>query len=101
MFILISFDNHIKRQSIIDLFLDTFPYNAHTSTSDAIWAECPVLTLSGETFASRVAGSILSNIGCKELITQNEKDYYEKAIFLYQNPNKLLALKKQMKSIQL
>ena len=60
----VSFDDHIQRHQIIDIFLDTFPYNAHTSASDALWAGCPMISLSGETFASRVAGSILTEIGC-------------------------------------
>jgi len=92
----VEFSKHINRQSIIDLFLDTFPYNAHTSTSDAIWAECPVLTLSGKTFASRVAGSILTEIDCQEMITDNENQYYEKALMLYKNPNELLKIKKKI-----
>ena len=89
----VSIEEHINRHQIIDLFLDTFPYNAHTSTSDAIWANCPVLTLSGQTFASRVAGSILREINCKELITYNEDEYFNKAIELYKNPQILTRVK--------
>lgn len=76
----VSLEEHINRHQIIDLFLDTYPYNAHTSTSDAIWAQCPVLTKSGPTFASRVAGSILTEIGCPELIVESDEAYYEEAI---------------------
>ena len=82
-------DEHINRHQIIDLFLDTFPYNAHTSTSDTIWAECPVLTLSGKSFASRVAGSILKEINCEELIASDDTGYYNKALELYENPKEL------------
>lgn len=92
----VSFADHIGRHSIIDLFLDTFPYNAHTSTSDAIWAECPVITLSGKTFASRVAGSILTELGCDELITENENDYFNKALFLSNNPDALKRIKEKI-----
>ena len=92
----IDFDGHIARHIIIDLFLDTFPYNAHTSASDAIWAGCPVITLSGETFASRVAGSILTEIGCEELIALNEKDYFTKALDISSNLDELKRLKNKV-----
>jgi predicted O-linked N-acetylglucosamine transferase (SPINDLY family) len=92
----VSIEEHINRHQIIDLFLDTFPYNAHTSTSDAIWAECPVLTLSGQTFASRVAGSILKEINCEELITNDGDEYYDKALKLYKNPKELLRIKQKI-----
>ncbi|MCZ6560897.1 MAG: tetratricopeptide repeat protein, partial [Gammaproteobacteria bacterium] len=62
-----------------DLFLDTLPYNAHTTASDALWMGCPVLTLPGETFASRVAGSILTAAELPELIMSSEKEYREMA----------------------
>ena len=54
---------HLARHRLADLFLDTFPVNAHTTASDALWAGCPVLTLAGETFVSRVAGSLLRAVG--------------------------------------
>ena len=92
----IDFEEHIQRQQIIDLFLDTFPYNAHTSTSDALWAGCPVITLSGQTFASRVAGSILSEINCPELITSTIEEYEKKAYDLATQPEKLKALKQKI-----
>ena len=92
----IDFEEHIQRQQIIDLFLDTFPYNAHTSTSDALWAGCPVITLSGQTFASRVAGSILSEINCPELITSTTEEYEKKAYDLATHPEKLKALKQKI-----
>ncbi len=76
----IIFTEHIDRHQVIDLFLDTFPYNAHTSTADALWAHCPVLTKSGETFASRVAGSILTEIGCPELVVDCNEAYYKEAV---------------------
>ena len=91
-----SIEEHINRHQIIDLFLDTFPYNAHTSTSDSIWAGCPVLTYSGQSFASRVAGSILKEIDCEELITKDEAKYYDKAFELYKNPKELLRIKQKI-----
>ena len=77
----VEFQEHISRHTIIDLFLDTYPYNAHTSASDALWAGCPILTMSGDTFASRVAGSILKEIGCDDLITNDIKEYFNKALY--------------------
>ncbi|MGE4596759.1 MAG: tetratricopeptide repeat protein [Methylophilaceae bacterium] len=92
----ISFDQHMQRHQVIDLFLDTNPYNAHTSTSDALWAGCPVLTLSGETFASRVAGSLLTTIGCEELITNTYDDYLKQAIYLANNRQDLNKIKNKI-----
>ena len=68
-----------------DLFLDTWPYNAHTTASDALWAGCPLLTLRGETFAGRVAASLLTAIGLPELIADSAAAYEEKAIALARN----------------
>ena len=79
-----------------DLFLDTLPYNAHTTASDALWMGCPVLTLPGETFASRVAGSILTAAELPELIMSSEKEYREMAIHLGQDKADLADLKKKL-----
>ena len=73
---------HLARFATADLFLDTLPYNAHTLTSDALWGGCPVLTSAGETFASRVAGSILHAAGLPELVTSNLKEYEAAALRL-------------------
>jgi len=67
---------------VADLFLDTLPYNAHTLTSDALWGGCPVLTSTGETFASRVAGSILHAAGLPELVTSTLAEYEATALRL-------------------
>ncbi len=92
----VEFQEHISRHTIIDLFLDTYPYNAHTSASDALWAGCPILTMSGDTFASRVAGSILKEIGCDDLITNDIKEYFNKALYLANNEKDLMELKKRI-----
>jgi predicted O-linked N-acetylglucosamine transferase (SPINDLY family) len=92
----VSFDAHIQRHQIIDLFLDTFPYNAHTSASDALWAGCPIISVSGETFASRVAGSILTEIGCSELVVSSFEEYEKKAIELASQPDKIISLKRKI-----
>jgi predicted O-linked N-acetylglucosamine transferase (SPINDLY family) len=89
---------HLARHRSADLFLDTFPYNAHTTASDALWAGCPVLTLSGETFASRVAASLLRNLGLPELITRSLADYRVAALGLAQNAGLLGALRERLEA---
>jgi predicted O-linked N-acetylglucosamine transferase (SPINDLY family) len=66
----------------VDLFLDTLPYNAHTTASDALWAGCPVLTLRGDTFAGRVAASLLEHLGLPELVTEDEDGFVATAVQL-------------------
>ena len=73
---------HLARHRVADLFLDTFPVNAHTTASDALWAGCPVLTMAGETFVSRVAGSLLRTIGLSELVTRSLDEYRALALRL-------------------
>ena len=84
---------HLSRHRRADLFLDTFPYNAHTTASDALWAGLPVLTLMGRSFASRVAASLLNAVGLPELITSTQADYEVLAIELARNPKKLADIK--------
>ncbi|WP_158907161.1 tetratricopeptide repeat protein [Burkholderia sp. L27(2015)] len=72
----------LARLSIADLFLDTYPFNAGTTANDALWAGLPVLTCAGRTFASRMAGALLTAAGLPELITGNLRDYEEKAVAL-------------------
>ena len=90
-------DEHLKRISLADVFLDTYPYNAHTTASDAIRMGIPIITLTGNSFASRVGASILSSVNIKELITYNQKDYEEVSISLGMKPEKLLAIKSKLK----
>ena len=71
---------HLARLQCADMFLDTIPFNAHTTCSDALWMGLPVITCVGEAFSSRVAGSLLSAIGVQELITYNLEDYYHLAL---------------------
>jgi predicted O-linked N-acetylglucosamine transferase (SPINDLY family) len=73
---------HLARHGLADLFLDTLPYNAHTTGSDSLWAGCPVLTMAGQTFPSRVGGSLLRAIGLPELITTNLEEYQKLAVRL-------------------
>ena len=76
-----------------DLFLDTWPYNAHTTASDALWAGCPVLTQDGDTFAGRVAASLLAAVGLPELVVPSRDAYVEKAVALAGDPASLARLK--------
>ena len=89
-------ENHLARHKIADLFLDTFPYTAHTTCSDALWAGLPVLTCSGESFASRVSASILNAIGLPELNARTHKEYEDMAIELANNPNRLKEIKNKL-----
>jgi protein O-GlcNAc transferase len=85
--------DHLARHRQADLFLDTYPYNAHTTASDSLWAGLPVLTLMGKSFASRVAASLLNAVGLPELITNTQDEYEELAIGLAKSPQKLLDIK--------
>jgi predicted O-linked N-acetylglucosamine transferase (SPINDLY family) len=85
--------DHLARYNVADLFLDTHPYNAHTTTVDSLKAGIPVLTLMGQSFASRVAASLLSAIGLPELITSTQEEYEALAIELAINPKKLADIK--------
>ena len=76
----IPFDEHLARHRLADVFLDTFPYNAHTTASDALRAGLPVLTYSGKSFASRVAASLLNAVGLPELVTESEAQYEAAAL---------------------
>ena len=89
---------HLARHRQADLFLDTFPYNAHTTTSDALWTGLPVLTLMGGSFASRVAASLLNAIGLPELITDTQEEYEALAIELGLKPKKLADAKLKLAS---
>lgn len=89
-----SFDEHIERQKLADIFLDTYPYNAHTTCIDAIWGGLPVVTLQGDSFSSRVASSILKSLNLDDLVTNTFENYESKAIELSQNKEKLYTIKK-------
>lgn len=87
---------HLTRLSLCDLALDTFPCNGHTTTSDALWAGLPVVTLQGNHFASRVSSSLLSAVGLPELITHSPKEYENLAIDLALNSKKLQTIRKSL-----
>ena len=92
---------HLARQRLADLFLDTLPYNAHTTASDALWAGLPVLTRMGETFPSRVAGSLLRAIDLPELVTTEEAEFEELAVDLARDRGRYRALRQRLQENRL
>lgn len=89
-------DEHLARLPLADLFLDTLPFNAHATASDALWAGLPVLTCRGDTFAGRVASSLLSAARLPELITTTTDDYLALALRLARYPDELAALRARL-----
>ena len=88
--------DYLARFAVADLFLDTMPYNAGTTANDALWAGLPLLTLSGHTYVSRMAGSLLKSIGLDELITFDPSQYEKTAIRLAQNPHEIKRLRERL-----
>jgi protein O-GlcNAc transferase len=88
--------DHFARHRAADLFLDTAPYNAHSTAIDALWAGLPVLTLIGSTFAGRVGASLLAATGLPELITSSPEDYEAMALRLSREPSLLASLKERL-----
>ena len=87
---------HLARHRLADLFVDTLPYNAHTTASDALWAGLPVLTCCGRSFAGRVATSLLNAVGLPELVTANLEEYEMLAVRLATDPSLLADLKQKL-----
>ena len=91
-----SMAEHLGRQTLADLYLDTLPYNAHSTTCDALWAGVPVLTCTGRSFASRVAASALQAVGLPELITHTLEEYERTALELGRDPQRLRELRAKL-----
>jgi predicted O-linked N-acetylglucosamine transferase (SPINDLY family) len=89
-------EGHLARLRLVDLFLDTLPYNAHATACDALWAGVPVITCTGKTFPGRVASSLLHAVGMPELVTASLAEYEELALTLARNPERLAALKEKL-----
>jgi predicted O-linked N-acetylglucosamine transferase (SPINDLY family) len=87
---------HLARLTLADLFLDTLPYNAHTTASDALWAGVPVLTCLGPTFAGRVAASLLQAVGLPELVTDSLGAYEALALKLASDPSHLQSIRRTL-----
>jgi len=91
-------EQHLARQQLADLFLDTLPYNAHTTASDALWVGLPVITTPGHCFPARVAASILSAAGLAELIAEDPAAYEALALKLARDPAALRAIRDRLKA---
>jgi predicted O-linked N-acetylglucosamine transferase (SPINDLY family) len=87
---------HLERHRHADLFLDTLPYGAHATGSDALWAGLPVLTCEGESLAGRVGSSLLRSIGLPELVTQTLDEYEALALALARQPKRLQAITQRL-----
>jgi predicted O-linked N-acetylglucosamine transferase (SPINDLY family) len=92
----VAYGDYMARYRAADLFLDTHPYNAGTTASDALWMGLPVLTYAGEAFAARVAASILTAVGLPQLIASDRADYERLAIELANAPDRLQEIKRQL-----
>lgn len=92
----LNLDEHIARLRVADLFLDTWPCNAHTTASEALWAGVPVLTVPGPTYASRVAASLVSACGLPDLACEDESSYVALACALAAEPGVLAHIKAQL-----
>lgn len=95
---LTSLEQHLKRFALADLFLDTFPVNAHTTASDALWVGVPVVTISGETFVSRVATSLLHAVGLPQLACGTIAEYERLALHLSLDVKNLHSLREHLAS---
>lgn len=93
---LVSRADYLARYRRADLFLDTLPYNAHTTASDALWAGLPVLTQIGDTFAGRVAASLLTTLGLSELITESTERFEQLAVALATQPARLEQIRQKL-----
>ena len=96
----LALSQRIRRFAVADLFLDTFPFNAGTTANDALWMGLPVLTYSGRSFASRMAGALLTAAKLDELITHNLQDYEEKAVWLANNLDECRRLHEHLADVR-
>jgi len=92
----LKLEHHLARHRLADLFLDTLPYNAHTTGSDALWAGLPLITCRGESFAGRVGASLLAAIGLPELVTSNLEEYESLALRLARDPSLLGSFRERL-----
>jgi predicted O-linked N-acetylglucosamine transferase (SPINDLY family) len=87
---------HLSRYGLCDLFLDSFPYCGHATASNALFGGCPVLSLPGRTFASRVSASLLTALGREELVAKSPEDYVRRAVHLAQHLDELQSIKDRL-----
>ena len=96
-----EYSDYLARYKVADLFLDTLPFNAGATASDALWAGLPLLTCSGETYTARMAGSLLHAIGVPELITTTLEGYEQTAVDLARHPDKLANIRRKLEANRL
>jgi predicted O-linked N-acetylglucosamine transferase (SPINDLY family) len=96
----LSPENYLARYQVADLFLDSFPFNAGTTANDALWMGLPLLTLTGRSFASRMAGALLTAAKMESLITYNLKDYEEKAVALASDAAEMARLRAHLQAVR-
>jgi protein O-GlcNAc transferase len=96
-----SIADHLARQQLADLFVDTLPYNAHSTASDALWGGLPVLTCAGHTFAGRVAASLLNAVGLPELVTNSLEEYETLAVELANDRERLQMIRHKLQANRL
>jgi len=89
-------ENHLARLGLADLFLDTLPYNAHSTAADALWAGLPLLTCLGQSFQARVAASLLQTMGMPELVTTSLAEYEKRAVALAHDPRQLATIREKL-----
>jgi predicted O-linked N-acetylglucosamine transferase (SPINDLY family) len=94
----VPYNDHFSRLALADVFVDTWPYNAHTTASDSLWAGVPVVTVYGNSFASRVAASVLNAAGLPELACDNVSAYRDAIVTLAQNPELLAGYRQHLTS---
>jgi predicted O-linked N-acetylglucosamine transferase (SPINDLY family) len=92
----VDLEAHLARHCLADLFIDTLPYNAHTTASDALWTGLPLVTCRGRAFAGRVAASLLNAVGVPELVTTSLADYEALALRLAGDPALLAAIRAKL-----
>ena len=96
----LSPENYLARYQVADLFLDSFPFNAGTTANDALWMGLPLLTLTGRSFASRMAGALLTAAKIESLICYNLQDYEEKAVALANDPSEMARLRAHLQGVR-
>ncbi len=97
----VSPEDYLARFATADLFLDTFPFNAGTTANDVLWMGLPILTMTGKSFASRMAGALLTSADLPELITYNLQDYENMAVTLAQDSSRYQLLRKKVQEVRL
>ncbi len=91
-----NFNDHLENYKLIDIALDTFPWNGVTTTFESIWMNVPVIVMDGNNFSSRCGSSIIKNLNLLNLIGKNKEDYIDKAVTLAQKPQMLMELRKDI-----